>query len=161
MKNRTQMNSKDIKISVIIPAYNVEDYIKDCLDSVLSQKLKEYEIIIVNDGSTDNTQGIVELYIRNHTTIDIKCLYAEHRGPANARNIAMDIAKGKYISFIDADDRLSANMYEDMYSKAEEEQADLVLCGRVYVFPDGTYDSTWNPVRIDGVTNIFENKKCY
>lgn len=159
MKNRTQMNSKDIKISVIIPAYNVEDYIKDCLDSVLSQKLKEYEIIIVNDGSTDNTQGIVELYIQNHPTIDIKCLYAEHRGPANARNIAMDIAKGKYISFIDADDRLSANMYEDMYSKAEEEQADLVLCGRVYVFPDGTYDSTWNPVRIDGVTNIFENKK--
>ena len=54
------MNSKDIKISVIIPAYNVEDYIKDCLDSVLSQKLKENEIIIVNEGSTDQTQGIVK-----------------------------------------------------------------------------------------------------
>lgn len=148
-----------MKISIVIPAYNVGQYLPKCLKSILEQKLSDYEIIIVNDGSTDDTQNVIDGFIKNHPQIAVKSILTENRGPAHARNIGIDSAEGKYISFIDADDTLSPDMYSKMYEKAEEEDADVVLCGRVYIMPDGRYDSTWLPVRIDGTSNIFYNKK--
>ena len=148
-----------MKISIIIPAYNVAQYLPQCFKSILEQKTEDYEIIIVNDGSTDNTQDVIDEFIATHPNVPITAIKTENFGPAHARNVGMDAAQGEYISFIDADDTLSPDMHTKMYEKASAEDADVVLCGRIYIMPDGSYDSSWNPLKIEGVSNIFENKK--
>ena len=90
-----------IKVSVIIPVYNVEEYIEECLDSVVNKKLKEIEIIIVNDGTQDNSMKKIERFLSDKRMIVIN---KENGGVSSARNTGMKIAKGEYISFIDPDD---------------------------------------------------------
>ena len=145
-----------MKISIIIPAFNVENYIEKCLISIRDQLFHDYEIIIVNDGSTDRTEEVIKGFIQKNRSIRITLLHSNHQGPSIARNMAMDIAKGEYLSFIDADDTVSPIMYKEMYEKASLFDADLVLCGRAYVYANGQFHSTWNPLKIEGVTNIFK-----
>ncbi|MGL5000293.1 MAG: glycosyltransferase family 2 protein, partial [Cetobacterium sp.] len=114
-------------LSVIIPAYNVEKYIKRCVDSVLNQTLKEIEIIIIDDGSTDKTSEICsQLAIQNSRIIYKK---VTNGGCSKARNFGIDIAKGDYIAFLDSDDWIDKDMYKDMLEKAETEKADVVISG--------------------------------
>ena len=102
-------------ISVIIPIYNVENYLKKCIESVINQTYKNLEIILVNDGSNDNSKNIIDEY----STIDnrIKVINKENGGLSDARNAGIEIAKGDYITFLDSDDWIELNMYEKLYQE--------------------------------------------
>ena len=123
------------KVSVIIPVYNVEDYIDRCLKSVIEQTLEDIEIIIVNDGSTDDSKKIIEKYINQYPN-KIIYLEKENGGLSSARNFAIPYAKGEYIAFLDSDDYIEPEMYEQMYNKAIKENADLVECDFIWEYPN-------------------------
>lgn len=114
-------------LSVVVPAYNIEKYIERCINSILNQKLKNIEIIIIDDGSKDKTSDIcLELSLKNKNIIFKK---VENGGCSSARNLGISLAKGKYITFLDSDDWIDEDMYIDMVNKAERKKADIVICG--------------------------------
>ena len=117
------------KISVIIPAYNAEKYIAQTLDCVLRQTEKDFEVIIVNDGSTDDTQKIIDAYKDKDTRI--RAFSKENSGQSASRNAAMRFARGEYIAFVDADDWIAENYLEILYSAAKNANSDLVKCSMV------------------------------
>lgn len=116
------------KISVIIPAYNVESYIRRCLDSLVNQTYENMEILVVDDGSTDRTGKIVGEYVEKYPG-KVFLYSKENEGQAEARNFALAKATGDYIGFVDSDDFVSTKMYELLYREAEEKGCDLVTCG--------------------------------
>lgn len=120
------------KVSVIIPVYNTEQYLEACLDSVLGQTLKELEVILVNDGSTDSSLKIMEKYQSEYPD-RVRLLSKENGGQATARNVAIPLCAGEYIGFVDSDDYIEPEMYESMYRKAKEADADYVECDYVNV----------------------------
>lgn len=122
-------------LSVIIPVYNVEKYLKQCLDSVLNQTLNDIEIIIINDGSTDKSSKIINEYKENK---NVKIIHKDNEGVAFARNIGIDNSIGKYITFVDSDDYLELDMYKHMVDVAIRENADIVQCGIELISEDGT-----------------------
>ncbi len=115
-----------MKVSVIVPVYNVEKYLKKCLDSLINQTFKDYEIIIVNDGSTDTSQDIINEYVNKYPFI--KAFKKENGGLSSARNVGLDNAQGEYISFVDSDDYVEIFFLEKMYGKAIENNSDVVIC---------------------------------
>lgn len=118
------------KVSVVIPCYNVEKYICQCLDSVINQTLKDMEIICINDGSKDNTGKILDEYkIKDKR---IKVIHKENEGVHVARNMGIDLAQGEYLSFLDSDDFFELDMLEKMYYQAIKENADICICGCSY-----------------------------
>ncbi|WP_303840096.1 glycosyltransferase [Selenomonas ruminantium] len=125
-------------ISVIIPVYNVEDYLRECLDSVVGQTYKNLEIIVVDDGSTDSSGQICDEYANKDERI--KVIHKENGGLSDARNAGLDICTGEYIGFVDSDDYIKSIMYERMYNVAEKENADIVGCHQVWVI-DGNVRS--------------------
>lgn len=127
-----------IKISVIVPVYNVEDYLERCLKSLASQSLKEIEIIIVNDGSTDDSQKIIDKYTKKYPK-KIRAYSKENGGLSDARNYGIDRAKGKYISFVDSDDWVDKFMLEKMYQKAIK-GFDVIMCDLKYTYDDCSKD---------------------
>ena len=124
-----------IKVSIIVPVYNVEKYLKKCLDSLINQTLKEIEIIIVNDGSPDNSQKIIDDYKEKYPQ-KIASFIKENGGQGEARNYGLKYAKGEYISFVDSDDWLSENALESMYIKAKENNSDVVICDMIDHYSD-------------------------
>ena len=116
----------DIKVSLIIPVYNVEDYIEKCLYSVVNQTLKDIEIIVVNDGSTDQSMDIVNRFENKHSNIRI--INKQNGGLSSARNRGVKVSKDKYIAFIDSDDYMNVAMLEEMYNSAEINHLDIVSC---------------------------------
>lgn len=130
-----------VKVSVIIPVYNTEEYLEKCLDSVINQTLSDIEIICINDCSTDNSLGILNKYAANDnriTVIDFK----ENKGAAAARNKGIETAKGKYLGFIDSDDFIDLEFYEKLYKKAVETNADVAI-GNI-VFRNGKNTEEFN-----------------
>lgn len=124
------------KVSVIIPVYNADKYLRKCLDSLLAQTLKDIEIIIVNDGSTDNSESIINEYVSAYQ--NIKYLFQNNSGPSVARNAGIHIASGEYIGFVDSDDYISPDMYSVLYQIAAENNVDIVTsdyyitnCGQI------------------------------
>lgn len=115
------------KISIIIPVYNVEKYIEKTLKSLVNQTLKDIEVIIVNDGSTDGSQTIIDKYKNMHPEI-IKSYYIKNGGAAKARNYGLKFVTGEYIGFVDSDDYISEDMYEKLYEEAKNKQSDIVCC---------------------------------
>lgn len=115
-----------VKLSVIIPVYNVEDYLKQCLESVINQTLKEIEIICVNDGSTDNSKQILEDYANKDKRI--KIINKKNAGLGAARNTGMEYAKGEYIGFVDSDDWVDKNAFKKLYENAKSNNSDIVIC---------------------------------
>ena len=114
------------KISIIIPVYNREKEIEKCLESVINQKnIEEIEVIIINDGSTDNSENIILNYIQNHQKIDIKYIQKENEGIAKTRNLGIKKANGKYIMFVDSDDYIDKNLTEKL-DKYINEDVDLI-----------------------------------
>lgn len=138
-----------IKVSIIVPAYNVDKYIEKCLNTLVNQTLKEIEIIVVNDGSTDRTKQEIQKFVEKYPE-KIIYLEKENGGLSDARNYGMPYAKGEYIGCIDSDDYIEENMYEEMYKKAKEENSDMVECDFIWEYPDKQ--------RID-VGKIYNNKK--
>lgn len=116
-------------ISVIVPVYNVAEYLRECLDSIISQTYTNLEIILVDDGSTDNSGKICDEYEK----IDerIKVIHKENGGLSDARNAGLDICRGDYIGFVDSDDCISPNMYYTLYCDIKKYNADISVCGAV------------------------------
>lgn len=114
------------KVSVIIPAFNEEKYIKKCIDSILNQTLKDIEIVLVDDGSTDKTYEIMKYYDNNYD--NVTAIQMNHGGVGKARNKGISLARGEYIKFVDSDDYIEPNALELMYNKAKENDASIVRC---------------------------------
>ena len=112
------------KISVIIPVYNTEKYLRQCLDSVINQTLKDIEIICINDGSTDNSLRILEEYAKSDTRINI--INQKNHGQGYARNKGLEITSGEYIAFLDSDDFVDVEAFESLYTYAKKYNADFV-----------------------------------
>ena len=113
------------KVSIIIPVYNVEKYIKKCLESLAEQTLQDFEIIIVNDGTKDNSEEIILNYQKEHPEMPIKYLKKENGGLASARNYGVKFATGKYISFFDPDDYLDKDLYKNL-EKYMDDNIDVI-----------------------------------
>ena len=113
-------------LSIIIPVYNVEKYIHKCIDSVLAQTHKDFELILINDGSSDSCGGICNEYARSDGRIQV--IHQKNSGLSAARNAGLEIAKGDYIGFVDSDDWIDKSMYENMIAEAKKFEADIVFC---------------------------------
>ena len=113
-----------MKVSIIVPVYNVEKYLDRCLESLVNQTLRDIEILVVNDGTKDNSQKIIDKYAKmDSRVIPFK---KKNGGLSDARNYALDKASGEYVGFVDSDDYVAKDMYEKLYNKAIEENADIV-----------------------------------
>ena len=121
------------KVSIIVPVYNVEKYIAKCLDSLVNQTLSDIEVIVVNDGSPDNSQTIIDDYVAKYPDI-IKSYTKENGGQGSARNYRLKKATGEYIGYVDSDDYVRKDMFETLYNKATQEKLDIVICGNYVVY---------------------------
>jgi len=126
-----------MKVSVIVPVYNLEAYVEKCLDSLVHQTLEDIEIIVINDGSKDNSQKIIEAYEKQYPQ-KIRSYMKENCGQGVARNLGLQVAKGEYISFVDGDDYLAEDALENMYALSKQENADICICDYLEVYTDGT-----------------------
>lgn len=115
-------------VSIVVPVYNSEKYIKECLDSLLNQSYCDLEIICVNDGSTDDSLSILNDYAATDSRIKVYSKPNEGKGAASARNLGLSYATGTYVMFLDSDDFFEADMIESLVSRAEELDLDLVVC---------------------------------
>lgn len=115
-----------VKISVIVPVYNSGKYLDMCIDSLVNQTIKSYEIIIINDGSTDNSLDIINKYKKNNSMI--KVISTKNNGIGTARNIGLNNSSGKYVAFVDSDDYVACDFLEKVYKKAISSKADVVVC---------------------------------
>lgn len=129
-------------ISIIIPAYNIENYIEKALDSILMQTYKDIEIIVVDDGSTDNTAAIIDGYSEKHPAI--KAVHISNGGVTNARLEGIKRAEGEYIGFVDGDDFIEPDMYELLMSNMLKHDADISHCGYKMLFADGRTSCFYN-----------------
>lgn len=131
----------NIKVSVIVPVYNVEKYVGDCLDSLEKQTLDDIEIIIVNDGSTDNSDSIIQKYVsrNNNFTVIEQC----NKGLSAARNAGLEIAKGEYVYFLDSDDYILKTTLEQLYVKAKKNNLD-VLKFVAFTLEELSNELNWN-----------------
>ena len=117
------------KISIIIPIYNTEKFIEECLKSLITQTFKDFEIICVNDGSTDNTLNILKIFEKNDKRIII--INQNNTGAGIARNVGMRKSKGEYLIFLDSDDVFEKTMLENLYTKIKEKDAEIVVCNSI------------------------------
>lgn len=140
----------DVKISIIIPCYNVEKYLRECLDSVINQTfpMTQMEIIIINDASTDGTSNIIKEYESRFTEQILVIELEENVGQGAGRNIGMQYMSGKYVMFVDADDKLKENMIQSLVEKAEFYNCEIAECDYT-IFSD------------DGGIRSFEKEDCY
>ena len=151
-----------IKVSVIIPVYNIEPYIDKCIQSVITQTLTDIEILIINDGSTDNSKKKCEEYEK----IDkrIKVIEKPNGGLSSARNTGLIYAKGEYISLIDGDDYIDKDMLEILYSNARKYNADIVECGARWVYPEAIkYVASTEKIICNNIESLtyFLESKCF
>ena len=124
-------------ISVIVPVYNVEKYIRACLDSIINQTYRDLEIILVDDGSTDNSGAICDEYAKKDSRI--KVIHKENGGQSVARNIGLQKAKGEFIGFVDSDDSIELDMFESLFSAIQN--VDIAICGYNLVAGDKRIES--------------------
>lgn len=125
----------EIKVSIIIPVYNTEQYLRQCLDSVINQTFKNIEVIIINDGSTDGSLNIINEYKENYSYI--KVINQTNKGYSKVRNVGLKIASGDYIGFVDSDDFIEKNMFEKLVNKAIDTNADIVSCNYYMIYKKG------------------------
>ena len=124
-----------VKVSIIVPFYNVEKYIEKCLTSLVNQTLEEIEIILVNDGSKDNSIKVAKDFEQKYPA-KIRYYEKPNGGLGDARNFGIKFAKGEYIAFLDSDDYVEPTMYEEMYEMAIKEKSDMVECNFWWEYPN-------------------------
>lgn len=148
-------------ISIIVPLYNASSYLHHSLDTLLYQPFHDIEIILVDDGSTDESPAICDEYASKDGRI--KVFHEVHSGVANSRQVGLDNAHGDYILYIDADDVVGSDMISDMYHKAVEENADMVICDYQELTHDGEIYRKQEPTALEGaaVLNDILNGKIY
>ena len=125
-------------LSIIVPIYKVEKYLRRCIDSILNQTYRDIEVILVDDGSPDECGAICDSYAEADS--QIKVIHQKNAGVSVARNAGLACAKGEYVGFVDPDDFVEPDMYYDMLNAMVNENADLVICGYNYVDEDGKTD---------------------
>ena len=130
------------QVSIIVPVYNVENYIERCLNSLVNQTFKDIEVITINDGSTDKSLELINKYVKEDIRVSVIDLGDE--GVSYCRNLGIEKANGKYIMFVDSDDWIDFNMVEVMYKKAEENNIDLVMCSYIREFKDHSKKKIFN-----------------
>ena len=117
------------KVSVIVPIYNVEKYLRKCVSSILEQSYKNIEIILVDDGSTDMSGKICDELSKEHDNVIV--IHKQNGGLSSARNAGIEASNGDYLSFIDSDDYIEKTMYEEMVNAIENSKKDIASCGRI------------------------------
>ena len=117
--------------SIIVPVYNVEQYLRQCIDSILGQTFADFELILVDDGSPDNCPEICDEYAKKDERV--KVLHKENGGLSDARNAGLEIATGEYIAFVDSDDYVAPDMYESLYNLITQNDCDMAICRAVIV----------------------------
>ena len=140
------------KISVLVPAYNVALWLPSCLDSILAQTYQNLEIIVVNDGSTDNTGTILDSYAKKNGRI--VAIHQKNAGLVAARETGIAHATGDYVTFVDGDDTIAPDMYEHLMANALKYNADISHCGMDFVFPDGHIEPHYGTGRLLVQDNI-------
>ena len=147
-------------ISIIVPAYNIAEYLPRCLDSILNQTYNNLEIIVISDGSTDGTNQVIENYAAQDSRI--VPVFKENTGVSDTRNRGLDIAKGEYIGFVDGDDFIEPEMYERLLKNAIEYDADISHCGYQMVFPSKVvyYYNTKKMVIQSHIKGIEDTLRC-
>lgn len=143
------------KISVIIPVYNVENYLRECLDSIINQTFKDIEIICVDDCSTDNSLDILNEYAQKDNRIKV-FEQKENSGQGAARNFGISIAQGEYITFVDPDDYIESTMYEKMYNQAKTLNSEIVMCDVQKFFETSGNIKLYNAFK--KYKNVYENE---
>ena len=136
------MTNNNPLISIIIPVYNVEAYLQKCLDSVISQIYRNIEIILVDDGSTDNSGKICDEYAEKDERINV--YHQQNGGVSRARNVGLEVAKGQYISFVDSDDYIDCELLQQVVTKANHQEFDIIIFGYNEIKTSGIY-----PIPID------------
>ena len=126
-------------VSIIVAVYNVDKYIEECLLSLVNQDYKNIEILIINDGSTDNSQKIIDEFTSKYD--NIISYQKENGGVSSSRNLGLKHAKGEYILFVDGDDIIKTDMIHNMVNTIEQDNTDLVCCGYYYLYTDGTKEA--------------------
>lgn len=129
---------KRSKISIIVPVYNTEKYLRSCLDSLVNQTIKDVEIVVVNDGSTDSSRQIIDEYYQLYPD-RLVIINQENQGQAVARNKALNFCTGEYVGFLDSDDVAKTDMFEKMYEKATESGTDMVVCDYEFITGSKTF----------------------
>lgn len=153
------------KVSVIVPVYNVEKYLAKCLNSLVNQSLKSIEILVINDGTKDNSQVIIDQYVQQYPNL-IKGLIKQNGGLSDARNFGFRHAQGEFVAFIDSDDWVDLTMMEKLYQRAYLTQADIAVCDMEYVYEDGHVETSlggdFNIVDVQENPNIvtINNSAC-
>ena len=125
-----------MKLSVIVPVYKAEKYLRECADSVLHQTMSDLELILINDGSPDGSQAIIDEYVSEYPR-KVRALTVDNGGQGRARNFGIDMAKGEYLAFLDSDDYLEKDAFELMINAADENGADIVVCDMEKRWDDG------------------------
>ncbi len=148
----------EIKVSVIVPVYNVEKYLPKCLDSIINQTLKDIEIIVVNDESPDNSEEIIKKYLKKDKRIVY--LKKENGGLGSSRNKGMEHAKGEYLYFVDSDDWIDNDTLEKMYYEALNNDLDIVICGYKKIYDNKEELITTPPYLIKETLNN-QNSKIF
>lgn len=126
---------ENVKVSIIIPFYNTQEYLKKCLESVVNQTLKEIEIFLIDDCSADNSLEIAQEYAQKDSRIRL-IQNKKNSGQGFSRNLGINIAKGQYIAFLDADDFVDLTMYEKLYTSAIKKDADIIKCQFYHIYND-------------------------
>lgn len=147
-----------IQVTLLIPAFHIEDYLEPCLDSALGQTLEALEIVVIDDGSTDGTAAIADRYAARDPRIRV--FHETHRGLSAARNTGIEKARGKYIAFLDGDDWITAGALENLYRRAEAFQADIVLGSLLYTYEDGTTCRVGDKSGVFG-EHVLSGKACF
>lgn len=127
------------EISIIVPVYKVEPYLRKCLDSILAQTFTNFEVILVDDGSPDNSGKICDEYAIKDSRVRV--IHKENGGLSSARNAGIDIAQGKYLGFVDSDDYIAEDMYEVLYENLKFYDADISSV-EIIPFRDDKYENT-------------------
>lgn len=156
--------NEDIRVSVIIPVYNAEKYLEECLDSILRQTLDGLQVIAINDGSTDRSLDILGIYAKKYP--DVVEVYSQKNGGQSlARNNAHKYVKGKYMAYIDADDYILDDYFQVLYETAEKENSDLVICSYDKFLNTGEIvlhrnSKDWEIMFADNLVHVFQYSPC-
>lgn len=146
---------KEIKVSIILPIYNVEKYLDRCMDSLLNQTLKDIEIIMVDDGSPDNCPQMCDEYAKKDERV--KVIHKKNGGLGYARNSGLEIATGEYVAFVDSDDYVELDAYEKMYTSVKQYESDAVFTGfKIELVP-----GVWDNVEVEGQKLVLSKEKTF
>ncbi len=130
------MTSTIPELSIIVPVYRVEAYLAKCVESIIAQTVTDWELILINDGSPDACPIICDSYAARDARIRV--IHQENSGVSKARNRGLEVARGRYIAFVDSDDYLAPDCYSRMFEALARTGADMAICGFLYEYPDGT-----------------------